>query len=166
MMSKKDEKIKIMLITEDAAFLSRVERLLCRDFELTSDTFSDQDSFRTRLLSEQPCVVLVDGAMEDSCLQTLIQTVEKQLYVSDSRPAALIVGGGDLLGASLPDDGHFQWVSEEENQDSVLLRRLETLVAVQRIRYGSLEPDGSRELLRTVQKVKSLRLSFWGGKNS
>lgn len=166
MKSKKDEKIKILLVTEDSAFLSRMERLLCQDYELSSDAFSDQDSFRTRLLSDQPCVVLADGEVKDSRLQALIQTVAKLLYVSDSRPAALIVGGGDLMGASLPDDGHFQWVSEEENQDSILIRRLETLVAVQRIRYGSLEPDGSRELLRTVNKFKSLCLTLRGGKNT
>ncbi|MGM9680153.1 MAG: hypothetical protein ACI3XR_01460 [Eubacteriales bacterium] len=165
-MSKKNEKIKILLISEDPAFLLRMESLLRRDYELSDDSFADKDSFRIRLLSDQPCVVLADGGLEESRLRELIETVAGLLYVSDSRPAALIAGGSDLLGASLPDDGHFQWVSDEENQDHVLLRRLETLVAVQRIRYGPLEPDGSRELLRTVNKFKSMRLSFWGSRNS
>lgn len=165
-MSKKDEKIKILLISEDPVFIDRMERLLDRDFDLSSDSFTDSDRFRTRLLADQPSVVLADGGLEESRLQSLIRTVAGLLYVSDSRPAALVVGGSDFLGATLPDDGHFQWVGEIENRDSVVLRRLETLVAVQKIRYGPLEPDGSRELLRTVQKVKSLGLAFWSGKNT
>lgn len=147
-----------MVLTANQSFADRMSRLFSTGYTIMPSCAQNVGDLREILLSDCPAVIVCDcHGVTAADAGHLIGTIANAMYVSGRRPAAVLVGVDDIISVLVPDDGFFGYVSAAEEDDRMTVRRVDTMAAIQQIRYG----EGGQAYIGQAHAVKK-RSGFVG----